>query len=253
MTRLTSSSRELRDADAIWPACPGPSCTLNTPSQLAPLASCQHGVFQFLRLGLRALDHRHATAADGVAVELDGGFRIERLVDRFQRRRFLVLAAHGYDRALAIDVIQVLIADDGGNAVFAHHLLDHIRLRRLLVLRECQIARDEIDAVCAGRRRKAGRQHLAVLPGTGREAEIHGRDEACAAIAELLLLDVGLGVGAALEQGVKDGACRFGVRLRRDAQNVGVQLSRERGLGRLWLDILGQRRCGQGCQSHGKH
>ncbi|XIA62558.1 hypothetical protein ACFIOY_23855 [Bradyrhizobium sp. TZ2] len=68
----------------------------------------------------------------------------------------------------------------------------------MLVLRERQIAYDEISVVCAGRRRKAGREHLAILPGTGREAETHGRDKAD--VAELLLLDIRLGVRAPLEQ-----------------------------------------------------
>ena len=244
---------ELRDADAV-----GRRARDELHAQYAvavrALGLGQHGA-RFLGLGLRALDHRHATAADGVAVELDGGPRVERLVDRFQRGRFLVLAADGHDRALAVDVIQMLIADDGGHAVFAHDFLDHVGLRRLLVLREGQIARHEISAVGARGRGEAGREHLAVLFRTGGEAEIQRRDIAGA--AEFLLLDVGLGVGPALEQGIKDGARGFGVRFGRDTQNVGAQFARERRLGRLRLDIVGQRSRGQGCQSqyqaHGKH
>ena len=41
-----------------------------------------------------------------------------------------------------------------GDAVFAHDLLDHVGLGRLLVLRKRQIAGDEIGAVGAGRREK---------------------------------------------------------------------------------------------------
>src|SRR4051812_36420408 len=100
---------ELRDADTVgrraWNE-------LHAQHAIAirALGLGQHGA-RLLGLGLRALDHGHATAADGVAVELDGGPRVERLVDRFQRGSFLVLAADRHDRALAVDVIQVLIAD----------------------------------------------------------------------------------------------------------------------------------------------
>ena len=51
---------------------------------IGALGLAQHGV-KFLFPGLRALHDGHATAADSVAVELDGGSRIERLVDRFER------------------------------------------------------------------------------------------------------------------------------------------------------------------------
>ena len=134
----------------------------------------------------------------------------------------------------------MLIADDGGHAVFAHDFLDHVGLRRLLVLGEGQIARDEIGAVGARGRGEAGREHLAVLFRTGREAEIQRSDIARAAVTEFLLLDVGLGIGTALEQGIKDGARRFGVRFGRDTQNVGAEFAGESRLGRPRPDIVGQ-------------
>src|SRR5207247_2758162 len=94
-------------------------------------------------------------------------------------------------------------------AVFTQDFLDHFGLRWLLVLREGQIARDEIGAVGARGRREARREHLAVLFRTGRETEIQRSDIAGAAVTEFLLLDVGLGIGTAIEQGIKDGARRF--------------------------------------------
>ena len=109
----------------------GTSCTLSTPSQLAPLASVSMAAGYWPWSAHARPPPR--TAADGIAVELDGGLRIKRLVDRYQRGRFLVFAADRHDPALAVDVIEVLIADDGGHAVFAHHFLDHVGLRRLLV------------------------------------------------------------------------------------------------------------------------
>ena len=132
----------------------------------------------------------------------------------------------------------MLITDDGGHAVFAHDFLDHVGLRRLLVLGEGQIARDEIGAVGARGRGEAGREHFAVLFRAGGEAETQRSD--VAGTAEFLLLNVGLGVGAALEQGIKDGTRGFGVRFGRDTQNVGAEFARERRLGRLRLDIVGQ-------------
>jgi len=52
--------------------------------------------------GLRPLDHRHAAAADRIAVELERGLGIERLVDGVERGRLLVLRADRNDRAGAI-------------------------------------------------------------------------------------------------------------------------------------------------------
>ena len=84
----------------------------------------QHGAQDFF-LGQRAFHHGHATAAASVGVEFDRISRFERLVDRIERRCFLVLCTHRYDFAGAKKVIEMLIADDGWRAVFVHDLLDH--------------------------------------------------------------------------------------------------------------------------------
>jgi hypothetical protein len=97
----------------------------------------------------------------------------------------------------------VLVADDGGRAVFAHYLLDHVGLGRLPVFCKRQVARDQIGAIGArGRRsfptapRRSGRRR--------RKAEVERRDEADRGRAEFLLLDILGGIGAPLEEGFED-------------------------------------------------
>ena len=206
MTRLTSSS-------VNWAL---PTRSGARPGQLhaqhavaiGALGLAQHRGQRFL-LGLRALHDGHAAAAAGVAVELERGFRIERLVDGLERGRFLVLGADRYDRAFAIDVIEVLIADDGRRAVFVHDLLDHVGLRRLLVLRKGQVAGDEISAVGARGRREAADSTSPFCLGPAGRLKFSARDVADRGAAEFLLLDVGLGVGAPLERRFEDRRARM--------------------------------------------
>ena len=146
----------------------------------------------------------------------------------------------------------MLVADDGGRAVFAHHIPDHVGLCRLPVFGEGEVARDEVSAIGAGGRREAGRQRLAVLTGSGGKAEVQRGDEADRGAAEFLLLDVLGGIGASLEEGFKDGASRFSGCIRRDAQNVRVQFCGEGRVRRLWLDLVGLGRNGQGRRGDGK-
>src|SRR3981081_1204900 len=103
----------------------------------------------------------------------------------------------------------------------------------------------------AGEEKFAASTSPALAPGGRAEHQRGGIADG--RVAEFLPLDIGLGIAALLEGRFKDGARGFAGGIHGYAEDVRTKFSRERAIGRLRLDVVGVRCCGQEGRTNDKH